>query len=348
LQIPAVIASLHITVGPGLGKTMRRRHFIKAIAGAATAWPLAALARQSPMRRVGVLMNIADNDSEAPGRIAALQSGLRDLGWIEGQNLQIDYRWAAGDVGRFQRYAVELVALGPDVILASASPAVSAIQQTSHTVPIVFVNVIDPVGAGFVASLAKPGGNTTGFTLFEYSISGKWLEMLKQIAPRTKRVGVIRDRYATGIGQYAVLQAMAPTFGVELRPIDSEAADEIEGAIAAVAAVPDSALIVTLSTYTAIHRDVIVAAATRHRLAATYGAKYFVDAGGLLSYGPDTEDGYRRAASYIDRILHGEKPADLPVQAPTKYELAINLKTAKSLGVNIPPTLLATANEVIE
>ena len=326
---------------------MRRREFITA-AGAAIGWPLVARAQQSPMRRIGVLMNIAADDTESPGRIAALQSGLRELGWIEGRNLQIDYRWAAGDVGRFQRYAAELVALAPDVIVAAASPAVSAIQQTSHTVPIVFVNVIDPVGAGFVAGLAKPGGNTTGFTLFEYSISGKWLEMLKQIAPRTTRVGVIRDRNPTGIGQYAVLQAMAPSFGVELRPIDPQDASEIERMISTVAAEPTAGLIVTLSTVAAVRRDLIVAQATRHRLSTIYSARFFVAAGGLISYGPDTLDGYRRVASYIDRVLKGEKPADLPVQAPTKYELAINLKTAKSLGVNIPPTLLATADEVIE
>jgi putative tryptophan/tyrosine transport system substrate-binding protein len=328
---------------------MRRRDFVTLISGAAASWPFGTSA-QTPehVRRIGVLMNLAADDPELPVRIAAFQSGLQKLGWVEGPNLQIDYRWGAGDVSLFQRYAAELVALAPDVIVATASPAVTALQQTTHTVPIVFVNVIDPVGAGFVVSLAKPGGNTTGFTLFEYSMSGKWLEMLKQIAPRTTRVGVIRDHFTTGIGQYAVLQAIAPSFGVELRPIDPQDASEIERAIAALAGEPNGSLIVTLSTQSTIHRDLIVAEANRHRLTTIYGARYFVAAGGLISYGPDTLDGYRRATNYVDRILKGEKPADLPVQAPTKYELAINLKAAKSLGVNIPPTLLASADEVIE
>jgi putative ABC transport system substrate-binding protein len=269
------------------------------------------------------------------------------LGWTIGRNVRIDARWAAGNADNFRKYAAELVALAPDGILATSTQAVAALQQATHTVPIVFVQVIDPVGAGMVASLARPGGNTTGFTVFEYGMSGKWVELLKEITPGVRRVAVLRD-LAIGIAQLAAIQAVAPSFGVELTVIGVRDADEIESAIAAFARSPNGGLIVTASTSAAIHRELISTLAARHRLPAVYSFRYFVMAGGLISYGPDSIDPYRRAAGYVDRILRGEKPADLPVQAPTKYELVINLKTAKALGLEVPPTLLARADEVIE
>jgi putative tryptophan/tyrosine transport system substrate-binding protein len=329
---------------------MRRREFIKVIAGSAAAWPLAARGQQPErMRRIGVLMNPAADDPEGQARIAAFLQGLQESGWTDGRNVRIDTRWAAGDVDNFRKYAAELVALPPDVILTSGAPAVTALQQVTHTLPIVFVAIIDPVGAGFVDSLGRPGGNTTGFTTYEYSISSKWLEMLKQIAPHITRVAVLRDRdIAAGIGQYAVIQAAAPSFGVELSPLGVREADEIERAVTAFARGSNGGLIVTGSPLTLVHRDLIVMLAARYRLPAVYAFRYFVTAGGLISYGPDTIDPYRRAAGYVDRILKGEKPADLPVQAPTKYELVINLKTAKAMGLTIPPAMLAHADEVIE
>jgi ABC-type uncharacterized transport system substrate-binding protein len=327
---------------------VKRRDFITLLGGAA-AWPLATRAQQGErVRRVGVLMGIAENDPDSRARIAALLQGLQELGWTNGRNVHIDARWSAGDTRRIRNDAAELVALAPDVILANAAPAVEALRQTGRIVPIVFVNVVDPVGAGFVESLARPGGNVTGFTLFEYGLSGKWLELLKQMAPGVARVAVLRDAAtSSGIGQFAVIQAMAPSFGVELRPIDLRDPGEIDRAVSAFARSSNGGLIVTGSVVAQVHRDLIIALVAEHRLPAVYPFRYHAVSGGLMSYGPDPVVPTRRAASYIDRILKGEKPADLPVQAPTKYELVINLKTAKALGLEIP-TLLARADEVIE
>jgi putative ABC transport system substrate-binding protein len=328
-----------------------RRKFITGLGGAAVAWPLAARAQQADrMRRIGVLETRAADDPEGQARLALFRQGLQELGWTDGRNVRIDYRWAAADADRSRTYAVELVALAPDVILASASGSVAALLQTTRTVPIVFANVIDPVGAGFVAKLARPGGNATGFTLFEYSLSGKWLELFKEIAPNLTRIAILRDpALAAGIGQYAVIQAMAPpSFGVELSPIDVRDAGEIERDVAAFARESNGGLIVTASSGAIARRELIIMLAARHRLPAVYPFRYYVTEGGLISYGPDPTDQFRRAAGYVDRILKGEKAADLPVQAPTKYELAINLKTAKALGVTVPPSLLARGDEVIE
>jgi putative ABC transport system substrate-binding protein len=274
---------------------------------------------------------------------------LEKLGWIDGRNVQIDVRWGAGNSRDISRHATDLAALGPDVIIASGSATVAPLLQATTTIPVVFVVVPDPVGAGFVDSLARPGGNTTGFTIFEYGIGAKWLELLKEISPRLKRVAVLRDAaIAAGVGQFGAIQASAPTQGVELSPVNVRDAGEIERAIAAFGRLPDSGLIVTGSSLAAVHRDLIVKLASRHNLPTVYYERFFVSAGGLLSYGPDLVDQHRAAASYVDRILKGEKPADLPVQAPTKYELAINLKTARALGLTIPLSLLARADEVIE
>ena len=330
---------------------IERRKFIAALGGTAFAWPLAARAQQADrVRRVGVLMNLAADDPEGQARIAAFLQGLQELGWTEGRNVRIDYRWHADDADRYRTYAAELVALAPDVILASSSASTAALQQATRTVPIVFAIVVDPVGAGYVASLARPGGNVTGFTLFEYSLSGKWLELLKEIAPNLMRIAILRDpAIASGIGQFAVIQAMAPpSFGVELSPIDVRDAGEIERGVAAFARRSNGGLIVTASTGAVAHRELIIMLAARHRLPAVYFFRYYVTSGGLISYGPDPTDPFRRAAGYVDRILKGEKAADLPVQAPTKYELAINLKTAKALGLTVPPSLLSRADDVIE
>jgi putative tryptophan/tyrosine transport system substrate-binding protein len=329
---------------------MRRREFITLLGGAAAAWPLAARAQQAErMRRIAVLMNLAADDAEGQARLAAFRQGLQQLGWIEGRNAHLDIRWGAGDAERFRRYAAELVALVPDLILAASGSTMPPLLHATRTVPIVFVQVADPVGNGFVASLARPGGNATGFTNIDFSMSAKWLELLKQIAPGATRAAVLRDSTEpTGIGQWGALQSVAPSFTLELTPVGVSDPGEIERAIAGFANLPNGALIVTASAPTAVHRDLIIALATRHRLPAVYAYKYFITSGGLISYGPDTIDPYRRAASYIDRILKGEKPADLPVQAPTKYELVINLKTAKALGLEIPDGLLARADEVIE
>jgi len=298
------------------------------------------------MRRIGVLMNLATDDQESAPRITAFAQGLQESGWAVGRNARIDYRWAAGDAHRYQKYAEELLALSPDIVLASATPSVLALQQATRTVPIVFVTVTDPVGAGFVDSLAHPGGNTTGFSPFEFGMSVKWLELLKQIGPNIRRVAVFRD--AVGVGQFAAMQGVAPSLGVELSPIGVRDVADIERALTAFARVSDGGLIVTASPLTGVHRDRIIALAAQHRLPAVYPFRFHVAADGLISYGPDLIDQYRRAASYVDRILKGEKPADLPVQAPTKYELVINLKTAKALGLTVPDTLLARADEVIE
>jgi putative tryptophan/tyrosine transport system substrate-binding protein len=329
---------------------MKRREFITLLGGAAAAWPLAAHAQQPErMRRIGVLMNTAADDPEGKARVAAFLQGLQQLGWTDGRNVRIDIRWGGGDTGRIRRYAAELVSLAPDVTLASASPAVAALQEATRTVPIVFVVVADPVGAGFVDSLARPGGNITGFLAFEYGLSAKWLELLKEIAPGVARAAVLRDPFlGLGIGQLAAIQAVAPSFGVELTPVGVHDASEIERNITAFARGTSGGLIVTGSTLATLHRDLIITVAARHRLPAVYPFHFFATSGGLISYGPYTVEPYRRATGYVDRILKGEKPADLPVQAPTKYELVINLKTAKALGLEVPATLLARADEVIE
>jgi putative ABC transport system substrate-binding protein len=328
---------------------VRRRDFITLI-GAAAAWPLAARAQQADrVRRVGVLMNLTADDPEASTRVTALAQGLQQLGWTDGRNVRIDYRWGAADADHSRKYAAELVTLAPDVILASGTPAAAALQQATRTVPIVFVNAVDPVGAGLVDSLAQPGGNATGFILFEYGISAKWLELLREIAPQLKRAAVLRQPdIASGIGQLAVIQAAAPSFGVEVRPVGVRDAEEIERAVTAFARSPNGGLIVAASTLAGVHRKLIIALAARHRLPAVYSLRYYATAGGLISYGPNSIDPFRRAADYVDRILRGEKPAKLPVQAPTRYELVINLKTAKAIGLEVPATVLARADEVIE
>ena len=330
---------------------MKRREFITLLGGAAATWPLAARAQQSErVRRIGVLVASAADDSQFQTWVGAFLQALEQLGWIDGRNVRIDIRWATANADDLRRHAAELAALAPDVIVAATGTATAApLLQATRTVPIVFVQVIDPVGAGFVESLARPGGNATGFTSFEYGLSGKWLELLKQIAPGVTRAAVLRDpAVASGIGQFAAIQAVAPSLGVELSPVDVRDAAEIERAVTAFARSGNGGLIVTASPVAARHRDLIVTLAARHRLPAVYGARHYVAGGGLISYGPDLIDQYRRAAGYVDRILKGEKPADLPVQAPTKFELVINLKTAKALGLDVPPTLLARADEVIE
>jgi len=327
---------------------MRRRDFITLLGSAAAVWPVATRAQQSErMRRIGVLMNISADDPEAQSRMTAFVQGLQQSGWTDGRNIRIDTRWAAGDADRYHRYAEELLALAPEVILASATPSVQALQQATRTVPIVFANVGDPVGMGLVESVARPGGNTTGFSAFDLGFGAKWLELLKEIAPRLTRVAVLRD-LTIGPAQLSAIQAVAPSFGVELSPVGVRDADEIERTIAAFAHSSNAGMIVTASTSALIHRRLIVMLAARHRLPAVYSYRYFATTGGLMSYGVNPIDMYRRAASYVDRILRGEKPADLPVQAPTKYELVINLKTAKALDLEVPDRLLARADEVID
>ena len=328
---------------------MKRRQFITILGGAA-AWPLAARAQQSErMRRIGVLMNLAADDPEAQVRLAAFHQGLQELGWTVGRNLRIDTRWGAGDADRYRRYSTELVALAPDVILAASGAIVPWLLQATRSVPIVFAQVPDPVGAGFVESLAHPGGNITGFTNFEFSIGGKLLELLKEIAPRVTRAAVLRDAAdPAGVGQWGAIQTAAPSLGLELRVVDVRDAGEIERSITAFARGSNGGMIVTGSAPTAVHRGLIITLAARHRLPSVYAYRYHATSGGLISYGPETIDQYRRAAGYVDRIFRGEKPADLPVQAPTKYELVINLKTAKALGLDVPASLLARADEVIE
>jgi putative ABC transport system substrate-binding protein len=329
---------------------MRRRDFIKVVPGSAIAGPFAVRAQQQDrMRRVGVLLPTAADNAVFQARMAAFLSGLQQLGWTEGRNVRIDTRWYAGDADLIRKYAVELVALGPDVVMAFGSNAVPPLQQVTRTIPIVFALVADPVGAGYAESLAQPGGNVTGFTTFEYALAGKWLELLKEIAPRTARVAVLRDSaIAAGPAEFGAIQTVAPSLGVEVRPVDMRNAGEIERAITVFAASSNGGLIITGSTAATTHRELIIALAARHRLPAVYYERYYAVAGGLISYGSNTVDECRRAASYVDRILRGDKPADLPVQAPTKYELVINLKTARTLGLDVPPTLLARADEVIE
>ena len=328
---------------------MRRREFIAGL-GSAAAWPMVARAQQGDrVRRIGVLMSLAEDDPETLRRLAAFKQGLQELGWTEGRNMQFDFRSGLADADRYRRYAAELVALAPDVILATGASTAGPLLQVTHTLSIVFVQTTDPVGIGLVASLARPGGNATGFLQFEYSLSGKWPELLKQIAPSVTRVAVLRDpSLGSSTTQFAVIQALAPSLRMEVTPVDVRDVGEIERAVTAFARGSNGGLIVTSSTKAQIHRELIITLAARHRLPAVYPYRFFITSGGLISYGPDNIDQYRRSASYVDRILRGEKPADLPVQAPSKYELVLNLKTAKALGLTIPETLLATADEVIQ
>jgi ABC-type uncharacterized transport system substrate-binding protein len=329
---------------------MKRREFITLIGGAAVAWPLVASAQQPDrMRHIGVLMSLAADDPEGQARIAAFLQGLAQLGWTDGRNVRIDLRWGAGNADDIRKYAAELIALAPEVILASGGSVVGPLLQVTRTVPVVFALTPDPVGAGFVASLARPGGNATGFTQVEYGMSAKYLELLKEIAPGVTRAAVLRDpAIPQGIGQFAVILSVAPSLRVEVSPVEIRDAGEIERAVTPFARSSNGGLIVPGSGLATVHRELIITLAARHKLPAVYSARYFVTAGGLISYGEDTIDPHRSAAGYVDRILKGEKPADLPVQAPTKYELVINLKTAKVLGLTVPPTLLARADEVIE
>ena len=329
---------------------MKRRAFITLLGGGAAALPLMARAqRVQRQRQIGVLLGLAESDAEGQARLGAFVQTLQQLGWTDGENIQIVVRYTDGDPDRARAHAAELVALAPDVILTSGASTVGMMLQATRTVPIVFAGVADPVGAGFVDSLARPGGNATGFTSYEYSMSGKWLDLLKEIAPGVKRVAVLRDpAISAGTGQFGAIQTAAPSFGVELSPINVHDAAEIERAVTAFARSGNGGMIVTTSASVLAHRDLIIALAARHKLPAVYYARFWVTGGGLASYGPDYVDQYRRAAGYVDRILKGEKPADLPVEAPTKYELAINLKTARALGLTVPPTLLARATDVIE
>jgi putative ABC transport system substrate-binding protein len=329
---------------------MRRREFITLLVGAAACWPLDLRAQQpGQLRRIGVLMPFAASNPVYQVRIAAFLQGLEKLGRVDGRNVRIEYRASAGGTEEIRKYAAELVALAPDVIFATGASTVVPLQQATRSVPIVFVLVPDPVGAGVVESLARPGGNTTGFGSFEYGLSGKWLEILKEIVPQVTRVAVLRDpAISAGIGQFAAIQSIAPSHGVDLTPMNVRDAAEIERAMATFAQTPNGGVIVTGSALAAAHRDLLVALMAQHKLPAIYSDRLFVAAGGLISYGSDNIDQYRAAAGYVDRILKGEKPADLPVQAPTKYEMVINLKTANTLGLEIPAPVIARADEVIE
>jgi putative ABC transport system substrate-binding protein len=330
---------------------MRRREFISLLGGAALAWPLPLSAQHpSAMRRIGVLMGIAESDADAKPRAIAFQQGLQELGWTEGRNVRIEYRWAGADREHMHAYAAELVALAPDLILANTTPVVAALQQATRTIPIVFVNVVDPIGRGFVANLARPGGNITGFLIFEFSMGGKWLETLKQIAPHVKRVAIIFNPQTAPFSEsfVRVVEAAAPAFTVETVSAKVRDNAELESVVTSFAGESDGGLIVLPDIFTTSHRDTIVTLAARHRLPAIYPFRYFAASGGLVSDGVDGTDLFRRSASYVDRILKGGKPGELPVQAPTKLELVINLKTAKALNLTIPPTLLARADEVIE
>jgi putative tryptophan/tyrosine transport system substrate-binding protein len=324
---------------------VKRRDFITLLGGAAAVWPLAARAQQ--MRRIGVLLGVRDVESEA--NVADFLQVLQQLGWTDGTNVRIDVHWGAGDADTMRKLAAELAERAPDVIFASGTSSVGQLLQASRTVPIVFANVADPVGAGFVDSLSRPGGNATGFIQFEYSLSAKWLELLKEIRPTLTRAAVLRDPAITsGIGQFAVIQSVAPSVGVEVSAINLRDAAEIERAVTAFANSSNGGLILTASALAVRHRELVIELAARVKLPTVYYRRYFVASGGLISYGYDVIEGFRKAAGYVDRILKGEKPADLPVQAPTKYELVINLKTAKALGLDVPPTLIARADEVIE
>lgn len=329
---------------------MKRREFITIFGGIAVTWPIAARAQQGDgLRRVAILMTLAEDDPEGQRRVNAFLQGMQELGWARNRNIVYETRWGAGDMERGRTLAADMAALAPDVILAPGSVTVGPLLQATRTVPIVFVHVPDPVGAGFVESLARPGGNATGFTQFEFSIGGKWLELLKEISPTISRAGVLRDpALTTSIGQFGAIQSAAPSLGVELIPLNARNAGDIERTITAFARLPQSGLVVSSSPFVATHRALIIRLAAEHKLPAIFVERHFVGVGGLMSYGPDFVDQFRRAADYVNRILKGEKPADLPVQAPVKYELVINLKTAKALGLSVPPALLARADEVIE
>jgi putative tryptophan/tyrosine transport system substrate-binding protein len=329
---------------------VNRRNFITLVGGATATWPLSARAQQRVRtRRIGVLMNLASDDPEGQDRVAAFMQALQESGWTVGRDVRIDYRWGAGDTNLFRKYAAELVALAPDVILAGAGSTLPFLLEATRSIPIVFAQTLDPVGSGHVASLAQPGGNATGFTQVDYGMTGKWLELLKEIALNVTRAAVIRDsRDPAGLGQWGAIQAVAPSLGVELTPVNAHDANEIQRAVTAFARSPNGGLVVTASAPTTVHRETIIGLAARQRLPAVYPFRFHITAGGLVSYGPDPVDQFRRAAGYVNRILKGEKPADLPVQTPTRYELVINLKTAKALGITVPDTLLARADEVIE
>jgi len=328
---------------------MQRRDFITLLGGAAATWPFAARAQQpEPMRRIGILTGIAGEDAQTKVRITAFLQELQKFGWTEGRNLRIDLRGGAGNIVDTRKYAKELVALAPDVILASGATPVALLLEATRTVPIVFTIVVDPMGAGFIEKLSRPGGNATGYMMFDYSLSGKWVELLKQVAPGVTQAAVLRDSSSAGVGQFAVIQAGAPSLGLEVSAINVSDAREIDRAVTAFAREPNGGLIVTAGPLTVVHRDLIVTLAARHKLPAIYFDRTPVAGGGLMSYGPDLVGQFRQAASYVDRILKGEKPASLPVQAPNRYELVINLKTAKALGIPVPPTLLARVDEVIE
>jgi putative tryptophan/tyrosine transport system substrate-binding protein len=330
---------------------MRRRDVIALLGGAATAWPLAARAQQTePKRRIATLQSLPADDPVAKARIAAFQRGLRQAGWIDGRNVQIDYRWgASGDAERIRRYAAELLALAPDVVFASGTANVGPFLQATRVVPIVFSNVADPVGAGFIDSLSRPGGNATGFLQFEYGLSGKWLELLREVAPGVTRAAVVRDAsISAGLGQFGAIQAVAPSLGIDVSPINLRDAGEIERTISSFARSANGGIIVTGSALAVFHGNLLVSLAERYKLPAVYFQRHFVNGGGLVSYGPDVVEQYRQAAGYVDRILRGEKPADLPVQAPAKYETVVNLKAAKALGIDVPTSLLVRADEVIE
>jgi putative ABC transport system substrate-binding protein len=328
---------------------LKRREFITLLGGAATAWPLAVRAQQPERtRRISVLMS-SNVEPDLQTGLAAFVQVLEQLGWAEGRNVRIETRWAGGDARQIRAYAADLAALAPDVILVNGVAAMGPLLEATHTIPIVFCGVADPVGAGLVDSLARPGGNATGFLIFEYSLSGKWLELLKEIAPGVTRAAILRDaNISAGIGQFAVMQAVAPGLGVDVSAINMRDAAEIERGVTAFARSPNGGLILTGSALALVHRDLIIALAARYKLPAVYHRRYFVNVGGLISYGYNVVDHFRGAAGYVDRILKGEKPADLPVQAPTKYELVVNLKTAKALGIDVPPSLLARADDVIE
>jgi putative ABC transport system substrate-binding protein len=327
---------------------MNRRAFVVSLGGAMVFAPSLVRA-QERVRRIGVLSNPGPDDAEMQARTAALEQKLQELGWTVGRNLLIDYRWSYGDADRLRAHAAELIALGPDAVVATSGVSILPLVQASRNVPIVFAQTIDPVGLGVVDSLSRPGGNITGFTQFEYGVVGKWLELLKQLAPAVVRAAVLRDPVdPAGIGQWAAMQSVAPVFGIELSVVNVRDAAAIEAGVAKIAAAPNAALLITASAPGNVHRNLILSLAERYRLPAVYPYRYFVSAGGLIGYGPDTIDQYRRAAGYVDRILKGEKPGDLPVQAPTRYELVVNLKTAKALGIEVPATLLARADEVIE
>jgi ABC-type uncharacterized transport system substrate-binding protein len=329
---------------------VKRRELIALLGGAVVAWPRFARAQQAERpRRIGVLSGGSAGDPAVRTRTAAFVQELAQLGWTDGRNVRIDYRWGEGNADDIRKHATEMVALAPDVILAPGGPVVERLLQATRAVPIVFVIAIDPVGSGWVESLSRPGGNATGFMQFEYNLCAKWLELLKEIAPGVTRAAVLRDPATpTGIGQFAVIQYVAPSLGVEVIPINVRDAPEVERAVTAFARTGNNGLIVTAGPLTSVHRNVITTLAARHKLPAVYSTRFYATEGGLVSYGSDFADQYRRAASYVDRILKGEKPADMPVQAPTKYELVINLKTAKALGLTIPPSVLARADEVIE